>query len=316
MRKLFKYHLYEILKEMTFSDITESGAVIVPGADVKNQLTRYDERCFTAASADVETAAAALSSIYRLFAATHTADITRLKNALTAEYKPLDNYNMIESGSDKRTVDRDYTRTSTGSVNEGGTTTAETTGTRTDNLTETATHTGTVGTEGTTTGKTTDTSTISNVTSETAKDEGTTGNTNNVSAYDSATMVGHDSSSGTATNERTATTNNNVTHGGDVDTTATSSSTVTNDTTDTTTNSGTVKNENGEKFTRNLTTTESGNITDTDDTTDNAEHTLTRSGNIGVTTSQQMLESEVNLRVKNQLVYYVVELFVSQYLTW
>lgn len=316
MRKMFKYYLYEILDEMTFSDITEGGAVIVPGADVKNQLTRYDERCFTAASADIETAAAALSSIYSLFAAVHAADITRLKNALTAEYKPLDNYNMVESGSDKRVVDRDYTRTSTGSVNEGGTTSAETTGTRTDNLTETAKHTGTVGTEGTTAGKTTDTSTISNVTSETAKDEGTTGNTNNVSAYDSSTMVGHDSSSGTATNERTTTTNNNVTHGGDVDTTATSSSTVTNDTTDTTTNTGTVKNENGEKFTRNLTTTESGNITDTDDTTDNTEHTLTRSGNIGVTTSQQMLESEVNLRVKNQLVYYVVELFVSQYLTW
>lgn len=313
---MFKYYLYEILDEMTFSDITEGGAVIVPGAAVKNQLTRYDERCFTAASADIETAAAALSAIYSLFAATHTTDITRLKNALTAEYKPLDNYNMVESGSDKRIVDRDYTRVSTGSINEGGTTSAETTGTRTDNLTETATHTGTVGTEGTTTGKTTDTSTISNVTTERTKDEGTTGNTNNVSAYDSSTLVGHDSSSGTVTNERTVTTNNNVTHGGDVATTATSSSTVTNDTTDTTTNTGTVKNENGETFTRNLTTTESGNIKDTDNTTDNTEHTLTRSGNIGVTTSQQMLESEINLRVKNQLVYYVVELFVSQYLTW
>lgn len=316
MRKLFKYPLYEILDEMTFSDITDGGAVIVAGTDVKNQLFRYDERCFTAASADTETAAAALSAIYSLFAATHAADIMRLKNALTAEYKPLDNYNMIESGTDKRTIDRDYTRATTGSVNEGGNTSTDTTGTRTDNLSETATHTGTVGTEGTTTGKTTDTSTISNVTTESTKEEGTIGNTNNVSAYDSATLVGHDSSSGTATNERTVTTNNNVTHGGDVDTTATSSSTVTNDTTDTTTNTGTVKNENGEKFTRNLTTTESGNITDSDDTTDNTEHTLTRSGNIGVTTSQQMLESEVNLRVKNQLVYYVVELFVSQYLTW
>ena len=107
MRKMFKYYLYEILAEMTFSDITEGGAVIVPGAAVKNQLTRYDERCFTAASADIETAAAALSAIYSLFAATHTADITRLKNALTAVYKPLDNYNMDESGADKRTDDRE-----------------------------------------------------------------------------------------------------------------------------------------------------------------------------------------------------------------
>lgn len=316
MRKMFKYYLYEILDKMTFSDIMEGGAVIVLGADVKNQLTRYDERCFTAASADIETAAAALSSIYSLFAAVHAADITRLKNALTTEYKPLDNYNMVESGTDRRVIDRDYTRTTTGSVNEEGNTSTETTGTRTDNLTETATHTGTVGTEGTTTGKTTDTSTISTIIAESTKDEGTTDNTNNVSAYDSATLVGHDTSLETATNERTATTNNNVTHGGDVDTTATSSNTVTNNTTDTTTNTGTVKNENGETFSRNLTTTESGNITDNDDTTDSTEHTLTRSGNIGVTTSQQMLESEINLRVKNQLVYYVVELFVSQYLTW
>ena len=51
MRKLFKYPLYEILDEMTFSDIADGGAVIVAGADVKNQLARYDERCFTAASA-------------------------------------------------------------------------------------------------------------------------------------------------------------------------------------------------------------------------------------------------------------------------
>lgn len=52
--------------------------------------------------------------------------------------------------------------------------------------------------------------------------------------------------------------------------------------------------------TQNSTNTETRNMTDTTthDTTDtlDGERTLTRSGNIGVTTSQQMLQSEIELR--------------------
>lgn len=301
---------------MTFSDVTDSAGVIVSGADVATQLERYDERCFTAASADVATAASALSSIWSLFGALHAPDLARLKTALTAEYKPLDNYNMTETGMDKRTVDRDYTREVTGLTNDTGNTSTDSTNTRTDNLTETVTRTGTVKTDGMTTSKTTDGTTIKGTSNETVKDNGTTSNINKVNAYDVADLVNHDSQAGTSSNDRTTTGNTSETHSGDVNVGATISNTVTNGTTDTTTNAGTVKSEGGETFSRDMTSETIENVIDQDTTTDNAEHTLTRSGNIGVTTSQQMLESEINLRVKNQLVYYVVELFVSQYLTW
>lgn len=56
--------------------------------------------------------------------------------------------------------------------------------------------------------------------------------------------------------------------------------------TSTTTNSG------------GTTTTQSGSNTQTETGTDTTDHTLTRKGNIGVTTSQQMLEAELKLAEK------------------
>ena len=46
---------------------------------------------------------------------------------------------------------------------------------------------------------------------------------------------------------------------------------------------------------------------------DNLDHKLTRSGYIGVTTSQQMLESEIKLRLTNNYLRYVVDGFMSEY---
>jgi len=66
-------------------------------------------------------------------------------------------------------------------------------------------------------------------------------------------------------------------------------------------NSDTSSGTNSNQETRNLTRTETPNITETDTGTDSGtetgEHsrTLTRSGNIGVTTSQQLLQSEIEL---------------------
>lgn len=62
--------------------------------------------------------------------------------------------------------------------------------------------------------------------------------------------------------------------------------------------------------------TTTNTIGNTETTTQNApdsgERTLTRSGNIGVTTSQQMIESEINLRRFN-FVDYVLSEFVKQH---
>ena len=397
MRKLYKYNLYELLEFMALTDIKDGEAVVVSGSDVLVQLERYDERAFITAAAENESAAAAaLSTLYDVFARTHTPDVVRLYNALTAEYKPLDNYNMIESGTDNRGITRDYTRTAEGTANEGGTAqtktdgtttndltdvttrtgTVKTDGTTTNDLTDVTTNTGTVKTDGTTSGKTTDGTTITTNVTEASKDEGTSSEANSVAAYDVVALIQRDSNAGTSTAERSGTTTTEVNHAGDVDTSATTASTVTNDTKDTTTHGGTVgttqtvtndttdsvksggtvttdstvtndtkdtttyggtvgntqtvtndttdsvksggtvSDLKTEDYTCNLSRTSKDDITDNETTADNLEHTLTRSGNIGVTTSQQMLTSEIILRVRNQLIYYVVELFVSQHLTW
>ena len=92
--------------------------------------------------------------------------------------------------------------------------------------------------------------------------------------------------------------------------------TIKNTGTQTTTNSGTATNTQTNNTTDTTAVDTTETISGTTNGTDNTEHTLTRSGNIGVTTSQQMLSAEIALRLKNQLAYYAVELFVSQYTTW
>lgn len=72
------------------------------------------------------------------------------------------------------------------------------------------------------------------------------------------------------------------------------------DTQDITQNSGT------QKSTQSGTNSETGSNTESGSNTDTRNYTLTRSGNIGVTTSQQMIESERNLWMWNffeQIVY-------------
>ena len=107
----------------------------------------------------------------------------------------------------------------------------------------------------------TDTGTITNVTDTDTSQTGTVSNsgndsrTNGIYGFNSSDSVNSDNTTGTESNTRT----DNL-HG-------------TNDTTD----------------------TETHNLTISDNGTHNTERALTRRGNIGVTTTQQMLESEIKL---------------------
>ena len=134
--------------------------------------------------------------------------------SLTADYNPINNYSMTESGED--------TRTNTGTQN----TSEERSGTETEtpNLTNTAT--------------------------------GENNSSGGLYGFNSAESVPSDTTHGTNTN------------------TNTQSGTVNTDT------SGTTSSLR------------------TDDLTEKNVHTFERSGNIGVTTSQQMIESEIELRKK------------------
>ena len=60
------------------------------------------------------------------------------------------------------------------------------------------------------------------------------------------------------------------------------------------------------------TTAETGKKEGTENNTNVLEHTLTRSGNIGVTTSQQMLLSELELRTYNIIDEYLKK--ISQFI--
>lgn len=143
-------------------------------------------------------------------------------------------------------------------------------------------------------------------------------------------MLEHEVSGSTVDNTTTHTGTDTVTMTGTDTNTHTGTDTTTNTGTDTTTHDGTNENEvsafnsanysDNEKntiditdeTTHNTTNTETLNLTDlntrnmTDQTTHNtsevldgestSERTLNRSGNIGITTSQQMAESEIKLR--------------------
>lgn len=169
---------------------------------------------------------------------------TKQYATLSAEYNPIENYNMTENMSN------DITEIEHGHV---VTRVLDTTDERTPNVTEERTDDLTHGKTGT----------------ETTSPDLTTTTDNGITGFNSATDV----------------------HTGETQTTNTGTNEVEYNTSDT--DSGTVTTVT----TGTDTTTQSGSITDTNSGKDTHTHNyeLTRSGNIGVTTSQQMLQSEHEL---------------------
>ena len=310
---------------------------------LRNTLRRFGERVYSPLYEDGDTLEQALADInitWDEFHGLHDDMAWRLYSAFAAEYKPLENYSMTETGTDSRTSSRtvqdertnaiDESLTRTGTIThtgESGLTSSES-ATRTDALKSELKRTGTVGVTAQDTGKTTDGTTRTTTNTGTQSTSSTGQSINGVSAYDGTDFSDRDKQTNSTNDTRTDDLSSTVTNSGDINTTANSTATTTNDTTDTTTDSGTQTNAvtgttsgtSSDTQTNNTTDTtnrsESARTNTTDSGTDTTNHSLTRSGNIGVTTSQQMLTSEVYLRARNNLVHYIVELFVSQYTTW
>lgn len=202
----------------------------------------------------------------------------RIADALADEYNPLHNYDMSESGTDEVLFGRRLTRTN------------DLTHTRTDNLTETRTdalqrqrtdnlsHTKT-GTEGD---------------SMSATGTATPGVTETVAqsrhGFDSANAVPV---------EETVTSRT-----GSDGTSQSGSSTRTYNTTDADTGTQTEADTGTQTHVNTGTQTEAdtGTQTDSNSGKDTTTHELDRSGNIGVTSSQQLLEAEIALRSNHDLV--------------
>lgn len=179
----------------------------------------------------------------------------RLYRILSLEYEPIENYNMTETEK-------------TTSTNEN-TDTITTNTTNSNDVTETNTGTNTANDSENTTGKNTITD------SRTIAEDNSVTNNNSLYGFNSASGVNADSQNGTETRNTT----DNNTHNDDL--------------------KGTRTNEHSENINTSKVTAQKNDIKDVKDGTHtengSQDRTLTRHGNIGVTTSQQMLNSEIEL---------------------
>lgn len=195
----------------------------------------------------------------------------KLWDAINAEYDPLNNYDMTETEETHGTNRETLTKTGTNTTTMTGTDTNAKTGTETLNMTGTDTHAKT----GTETLNMTGTDTTNH-----------TGNTENeVSAFNSSSYVDNSKDTQNTTDAETRNMSDATTY----NTTDAETRNMSDATTFNTTN----------LETRNMTDTETRNTTDTTSGGNDEARTLTRSGNIGVTTNQQMLQSEIELRKWN-----------------
>lgn len=179
----------------------------------------------------------------------------RLYRILSLEYEPIENYNMTETEK-------------TTSTNEN-TDTITTNTTNSNDVTETNTGTNTANDSENTTGKNTITD------SRTIAENNNVTNNNSLYGFNSVSGVNADSQNGTETRDTT----DNNTHNDDLKCTRT--------------------NEHTENINTSKVTAQKNDIKDVKDGTHTEngtqDRTLARHGNIGVTTSQQMLNSEIEL---------------------
>ena len=239
---------------------------------------------------------------------------------LSFNYNPIENYRMVENMTDDETV-TEYGKTSTRTDNlthhKTGTETVDIDGTetRTDNLTHAKTGTETVDVDETDTR--TDNLTHGKTGTETRTDNLTDTTTPNLTTNTANTVHGFNSSTGVPSGEQvgTETGTNTVTHTGteqrqynltETDTgTQTTVKDGTNETTfntsETDTGTQTTGTDATNETTFNTTDTDTGTQSNVDGGSDTStrNYELTRSGNIGVTTSQQMIESERALWIWN-----------------
>lgn len=196
----------------------------------------------------------------------------KIKNAIIAEYNPINNYSMEEK----------HTGTDTTASKNSGTDITTDTHTGTDTFSKTGSIENAKGTTQTNT---------AGITTTTTNGAVEVNSINLVSAYDSNDFTNHDkntTTSGENTQKVVNSGNDTIAYSG--------KDTTTNNLTDTTTYNNT--NESSIKYGHTI------------DNTTTYDTLLKRVGNIGVTTSQQMIESEYVLRLKHSL----IELFLTEFI--
>lgn len=186
---------------------------------------------------------------------------------LSLEYNPIENYRMVETEEINREHDNTITNTGTQSTSESGTNT----GTQGNSVTKTNTGTQT----------TTNTGTESTTEDQTVETTKSGSSANDIYGFNSSAAV-HDTASNISSTDHTSNYDLN---------------TRTDNLTETRTDnlSESVSSTRTDNLSNSSSGTRTDNLTERD-TGGNAEtRELTRSGNIGVTTSQQMIESQREL---------------------
>ena len=249
--------------------------------------------------------------------------IERFINATNLEYNPIENYNRVETWKDKINGGKTLNSSKEGSV----TTTSSNSEDVTDTTHNVITHAGTISVENdttettaygktdTTTYNTTDTVSTSNINTQGAQSNSTE---DKVSAFNSNTYSPEkqstntlgariDSDEGTTNDKKTGTEENKFTGSDTVTTSGSNVQSFNNN--DSTSGTDTI-NKTGSNNS-SITNTESTEDTDTHN--DELTHEGNISGNIGVTTSQQMLKSELELWAKIDIYKEIATQFVDEF---
>lgn len=233
-------------------------------------------------------------------------DFSRMYEALRMEYSPIENYDRIED------IKREYkdSGSDTETLTLGSSTTSKHTGTDEEKTTlgssTTSTHTGTD--EETTTLGSSTTSTHKGTDTETMQGGGST--EKGVAAYNDAGYTNREKDTETQNSTNTKEYDSSVTNTGS----GSDEKKQTYDSTITNTGSGSEE----KKQTYDSTVTNTGSGSDKTQTEYGKQRTETEStrihGNIGVTTSQQMIESEMSLRAKYDIYKIISREFEREFL--
>lgn len=249
----------------------DDNSVFASGNDLCMLFGDYTMSTYVYNQGSISPASDFLSTLQRYWDI-RKSEYEKIKTAITAEYNPINNYSMEEK----------HTGTDTTASKNSGTDITTDTHTGMDTLAKTGNVENAKGTTQTNT---------AGITLKTTNAAAEITSVNQVSAYDSNDFVNHDKNT-TATPETIQTVANSG-----ADTIAYSGKdTTTNNLTDTTTYNNTLTSNI--KYGHNV------------DNTTTYDTLLTRVGNIGVTTSQQMIESEYILRLKHSL----IELFLTEFI--
>lgn len=240
-------------------------------------------------------------------------------DAMLEEYDPLWNYDRYEEhwGDETGTRDLTGTKTESGTRQIDEETESEITGTGSGTGTRNTTGTNDVSTTGTNDTTQAGTKTVSGTNSGTESGTNSETDTNSVSAYNNPTgYVAHDKVEKSGTDSKTTsgqnassetdriTTDNDTTEIVDQDTSETERTTSTNSTTESSEGTRGVSETNAV----------SGRSTEAEESTGRDHYKNIMHGNIGVTTSQQMLEAEYLVRLKYNIYDIITKMFMREFL--